>query len=69
VSVLLADHNVEGHARLLMGALQSLGWVDTLEIRLVTFAEIELTGASTDREVWQRAQELDMLLLTAIKAG
>ena len=65
MSVLLADHNVEGHARLLIGALQALGWVDALDIRLVTFAEVELTGASTDREVWQRAQELGMLLLTA----
>lgn len=65
MSVLLADHNVEGHARLLMGALQALGWVDALDIRLVTFIEVGLTGASTDREVWQRAQERGMLLLTA----
>ena len=47
---LLADHNVEGHARILISALQALGWADILEIRLVTFAEVELTGSSTDRE-------------------
>jgi len=65
VTDLLADHNVEGHARILISALQALGWADMLEIRLVTFAEVELTGSSTDREVWHRAQDLGILLLTA----
>lgn len=62
---LLVDHNVEGHARILLSALQALGWADILGIRLVTFAEVELTGSSTDREVWHRAQDLNMLLRTA----
>ena len=52
MTVLLADHNVEGHAQLLLGTLRSLGWADLLDIHLATFAEVELTGASTDREVW-----------------
>lgn len=65
MTVLLADHNVEGHAQLLLRALKSLGWADALDIRLATFDKVALTSASTDREVWQRVQELGMLLITA----
>jgi hypothetical protein len=64
VITLLADHNIEGHARLLLGTLQALGWVDLLELRLATLEEIGLPPDSSDREVWRRAQALSMLLLT-----
>ncbi len=62
--VLLADHNLEGHARLLFGTLQAMGWADLLDLRLATFAETGLAQDSTDREVWRRVQDRDMLLLT-----
>ena len=62
--VLLADHNLEGHAHLLFGTLQVMGWADLLDLRLVTFAEIGMAQDTADREVWRRAQVLDMLLLT-----
>lgn len=61
---LLADHNLEGHARLLLGTLEALGWVELLDLRLATFAEIGLAQDATDRDVWRRAQELGMLLIT-----
>lgn len=61
---LLADHNIEGHARLLFSTLATLGWVELLERRLVTFAEAGLAATSSDREVWRRAQDLGLLLLT-----
>jgi hypothetical protein len=64
VIVLLADHNIVGQARLLLGTLEALGWVELLDLRLATFDEAGLHDASTDREVWHRAQELGMLLLT-----
>jgi hypothetical protein len=64
VITILADHNVEGHARLLLGALRAKEWADLLDIQLVTFAEVGLSVASPDREVWLRVQELDMVLLT-----
>lgn len=35
-----------------------------LDLRLATFAEVGLSPASSDREVWRRVQELGMLLLT-----
>jgi hypothetical protein len=64
VVVLLADHNIEGQARMLLGMLQKLGWSDLLDLRLGTFTEVGLTDDSSDRVVWRRAQELGMILLT-----
>jgi len=65
VTTLLADHNVEGHAQLLLGALRAMGWADLLEMRVATFLDVGLSEASPDREVRRRAQELGMVLLTA----
>ncbi len=64
MTTLLADHNIAGLARLLMGTLQSLGWLELLDVRLLTFADAGLAPESTDREVWRRAQELQAFLLT-----
>lgn len=64
MSVLLADHNIEGQARLLFGALTALGWVELLDLKLVTFADVGLSDDSSDRAVWRQAQHFDMLLLT-----
>lgn len=61
---LLADHNLEGQARLLLGTLQTLGWVDLQDIHMLSFAEAGLSEDSSDRVVWQRSQELGALLLT-----
>lgn len=63
--IFLVDHNLEGHALLLSGSLFSLGWLDLLPIRFVTFGEIELAVASDDRVVWRFAQTNQMVLLTA----
>ena len=63
--IFLVDHNLEGHALLLSGIIASLGWLDLLSIRFVTFGEIELAVGSDDRVVWRFAQENQMVLLTA----
>jgi hypothetical protein len=63
--IFLIDHNLEGHALLLSGNIASLGWLDLLPIRFVTFEEMELAITSDDRVVWQFAQENQMVLLTA----
>jgi hypothetical protein len=63
--IFLIDHNLEGHALLLSGTIASLGWLDLLPIRFVTFEEIELSVASDDRVVWRFAQAKQMILLTA----
>jgi hypothetical protein len=62
---LLVDHNIEGHAMLLWGTLTAEGWPALLALRMVTFPQVGLSYASSDREVWRFAQAQHMLLLTA----
>lgn len=47
------------------GNIASLGWLDLLPIRFLTFEAIELSIASDDRTVWRFAQANQMILLTA----
>ena len=63
--VFLADHDVEGQAKLIFGACNSDGWLDLLPLRLKTFSDVGLTEDSSDRVVWQLCQQLGMVLLTA----
>lgn len=60
----LADHNIEGQAALLWSTMMSSGWLDFNLFRLVTFNEVGLPTASTDRAVWSFVQTHGMLLLT-----
>ncbi len=55
---------MEGHAILLWGTLAAEGWLETIPLRLVTFAEMGLPPNSSDREVWRFAQAQHMILLT-----
>ena len=64
MTTILADHNIVGQARLLLGTMEALGWANLLNLRLTTFGAVGLAPDSSDREVWRRAQELGMLLLT-----
>ena len=61
----LADHNLEGQADLLKSALKSEGWIELAVLRIVTFAELSLPFETSDRKVWEFAQEHRMVLLTA----
>lgn len=40
--IFLIDHNLKGHALVFFGAIASQGWLDTVSIQFVTFAEMEL---------------------------
>lgn len=60
----LADHNLEGEAVLLWGALATTGWLHLLPLRLVMFHEVGLPLDSTDRDVWRYAQTHQLILLT-----
>jgi hypothetical protein len=64
VKTIHVDHNMEGHATLVWGALAAEGWLETIPLRLVTFAEVGLPPNSSDREVWRFAQAQRMILLT-----
>ncbi len=54
---IFVDHNIEGHAALLLRTLESQGWVEMGLLRLVTFEERSLPVETSDREVWRFAQE------------
>jgi hypothetical protein len=60
----LVDHNMEGQAILLWGALAAEGWLDLVPLRLMTFVEVGLPFDSDDRIVWRFVQAQRMLLLT-----
>jgi uncharacterized protein DUF5615 len=62
--IVLVDHNIEGQAILLWGLLGKEGWLKLLPVQLVTLAEVGLSVASSDREVWRFAQTHQMILLT-----
>jgi len=63
--IFLVDHNLKGHARILMGSIASQGWLESMPIRFVTFEEMILSISSNDRVVWRLAQAHQMILLTA----
>jgi hypothetical protein len=63
--IFLVDHNLKGHALILFGTIASQGWLDLVPIRFATFEEMGLSIDSSDRVVWQIAQENQMILLTA----
>lgn len=64
MTVFLLDHNLEGDADLLLGALAKGGWLEIIHIRMVTFADVGLPTDSADDEVWEFTQQQRMLLLT-----
>lgn len=61
---ILADHDIEGHAYSLFGVLGAEGWLEMVDLRLVTFTEVGLPFNSSDQAVWRFAQESGMILLT-----
>jgi hypothetical protein len=63
--IFLIDHNLEGHALILLGNIANQGWLDLLPIRFVTFKEMDLSIDSSDRMVWRVAQANQMILMTA----
>lgn len=63
--ILLIDHNLEGHALILLGNIANQGWLELLPINFVTFKEIDLSIDSSDRTVWRIAQANQMILMTA----
>src|SRR5690349_25153150 len=60
----LVDHNLEGQALLLLGTLQAQSWATLLDLRFPRLADVGLSEASTDREVWRFAHAQRMMQLT-----
>lgn len=65
MTIILADHNIEGQAIALWGTLSAEGWLELVPLRLITFAQAGLPPESSDREVWRFAQGHGMILLTS----
>lgn len=63
--IFLVDHNLEGHALVLLGSITNQGWQDLFPIRFVLLEEAKLSVSTSDRLVWRFAQTNQMLLLTA----
>ncbi|HTL89726.1 MAG TPA: ACP S-malonyltransferase [Leptolyngbya sp.] len=61
----LIDYNLRGQATLLWGTIAAEGWLELMPIRFVGFEEVGLLEDSSDRWVWQVAQDNQMILLTA----
>lgn len=62
--IFLIDHNLEGHALILLGNITAECWLDLLPIRFITFEEVKMPINSNDHIVWRFAQENQMILLT-----
>lgn len=63
--IFLIDHNLEGHAEVLVGSIAIQGWLELLTIQFLTFQEISLPIESNDRIIWRIAQTRQIVLLTA----
>ena len=61
---ILVDHDIEGQAELLWGIIAKQGWLELIDLELLTFADVHLPVTTSDREVWQFAQANRMILLT-----
>lgn len=61
---ILVDHNLKGQARLLFGTLQSLGWIELLQLEFIYFDDVGLEFETSDRVIWEFVQTEKMILLT-----
>ena len=64
---LLADATIQGQVELLALRMQAEPWRefwDYLHLRCVTFAEAGLDPTDSDAVIWQRCQDLGILLIT-----
>ena len=64
MNTILVDHDIEGQALILWGALVAEGWLEICPLQLVTFVQVGLPLDSSDRTVWRFAQAQGMILLT-----
>jgi hypothetical protein len=62
---LLIDHHLEGQVVMMWRSIQAEGWLELIPLQFVFLAQVGLTHTSSDREVWNFAQQHGMLLLTA----
>lgn len=64
---MLADVNIDKHVRILIGLLESESRIElwsALDLDVLTFADLMLDPAISDRRLWERCQQEDLVLVT-----
>ncbi len=61
----LLDHHMKKQGLMLWAILENDGWLELLDIPLVTFADLGIPVDAPDRQIWHFAQEHRIILLTA----
>ncbi|MBI5843005.1 MAG: ACP S-malonyltransferase [Chloroflexi bacterium] len=60
----LLDHHMKKQGILLWRSMENEGWLELLEIPMLTFADAGLPIDSSDRDVWRFVQKNRLILLT-----
>lgn len=64
---ILADVNIDKHFRMLIGLLESESRIElwsALNLDVLTFADLMLAPAISDRQLWVRCQKENLVLIT-----
>jgi hypothetical protein len=61
----LIDYNLKGKSLILWGVIASEGWLEIFPGQFLQFEDVGLPPDSSDRLVWQFAQDHRMILITA----
>lgn len=65
----LLDHNLGRHRIFLYSSMKKDGWLDLIDVPMLTFADIGMSRETSDREIWHYAQKHQLILLTANRNG
>ncbi|MGH7140786.1 MAG: hypothetical protein ACREHD_34065 [Pirellulales bacterium] len=67
VKGILADIHMKGPVADLARAMQGASWAEFwnhLDLTLFAFEDVNLTATSTDKEIWHKCQEEQLILIT-----
>jgi hypothetical protein len=67
--IILSDENCIGHVEALYSELQYEGYVDLLEIKLLSWEEAGLEKGIDDETLWKFCQQHQYLLITGNRTG
>jgi hypothetical protein len=66
---ILSDENCQGQVEAIMQALDRLGYLELIEIELLTWEKAGLVESANDETVWRFCQEHQCLLITGNRTG
>ncbi|BBC22937.1 DUF5615 family PIN-like protein [Pseudanabaena sp. ABRG5-3] len=61
----LIDYNLKGKSLILWGVLAAEGWLELIQVKFLQFEDVGLQRNSSDLDVWDFAQQNQMILITA----